>query len=186
MAAGGKSEDIRLGAGRLWVAPLATAEPTNASTVLPSADWRAIGYTEDGTTISVEQNNEAIEVAEEYEPVRYVLASRSGMLRVSMAELTRRNLALAWGIGADEVNDASVLEPPEPGDEVAVMLVWDSNENAGPTNVRWLFRQGKVNGAVETQRNKAPNKALLPVEFNLEKPTGKPIMAVFPNAQGQV
>jgi hypothetical protein len=185
MAAGGDSSNISLGAGRIYVATLGTAEPTDNSTALPSA-WVPIGYTEEGTTVSVELNNEAIEVAEEIDPVLYVLSSRSATLSVSMAEITRRSLALSMGAGAGAANDDTAFEPPEPGAEVAVAIVWDSDETAGADNRRWLFRQAKVNGSVEMQRNKAPNKALLPVEFNLEKPAGLATFKVFPNASGLI
>lgn len=185
MAAGGSSTNIALGAGRLYVAPLGTTEPTTASTALPSA-WRVVGYTEDGTSISYEQSNEAIEVAEEVDPVLYVLASRMTKLTVQLAEITRRNLALAMGVGANEANDDTTLEPPAPGDEVAVMIVWDSDETASASNRRWLFRQAKANGALEMQRNKAPNKALMPVEWNLEKPASDEPFIVFPNASGLI
>lgn len=185
MAAGGNSSKIHLGAGRLYVAPVGTSEPTSSSAALPSA-WRAIGYTEEGTTFTAELTNEPIEVAEEVDPVLYVLASRSAQLAVSMAEVTRRNLALAFGTGANEADDATAFEPPDPGDEVAVMLVWDSDETPGASNKRWLFRQCKVNGSVETQRNKAPNKSLLPVTFNLEKPASATTFKVFPNSDGLV
>lgn len=185
MAAGGNSANIQLGAGRLWVAPIGTTEPTTASTALPSA-WRAIGYTEEGTTVSVELSNEAIEVAEEVDPVLYVLASRANSLSASLVEVNRLNLALAMGVGANEANDATTFEPPEPGSEVAVMIVWESEENAGADNVRWLFRQCKVNGTVEVARQKAPNKSMLPVTWQMEKPAGLTPWKVFPNANGEV
>ena len=185
MAAGGNSANIQLGAGRLYVAPIGTTEPTTASAALPSA-WRAVGYTEDGTTVSVELTNEPIEVAEEYDPVLYVLSSRSASVAVQMAEVNRRNLALAMGVGANEANDETTFEPPAPGDEVAVMLCWDSEDAAGTSNVRWLFRQAKVNGSVEITRNKAPNKAMLPVTWNLEKPSASQPFKVFPNTSGEV
>jgi len=184
MAAGGSSANIQLGAGRLYVAPVGTTEPTTASAALPSA-WRAVGYTEEGTTITVELSNEAIEVAEEVDPVLYVLASRANSLNASLAEVIRKNLALAMGVGAAEVNDGTTFEPPEPGDEVAVMLAWDSEESAGATNVRWLFRQCKVNGSIEIQRAKAPNKSMLPVTWNMEKPAGLAPWKVFPNTNGE-
>lgn len=186
MAAGGNSANIALGAGRLYVAPLATAEPTSGSAALPSA-WRAVGYTEDGTKISVELTNEEIEVAEEYEPVLYVMNKRTTMVSVQMAEMTRRNLALAMGTGANEANDGTGFEPPNPGDEVGFMAVWDSEDDAtNGSNVRWLFRQCKISGTIETQRNKAPNKALLPVEINVEKPSNAAPFKVFPNSSGRV
>lgn len=186
MAAGGNSSNISLGAGRLYVAPLATTEPTSASAALPSA-WRPVGYTEDGTTIQTEVSNEEIEVAEEYEPVLYVNNKRTSMVSVQMAEMSRRNLALALGSGANEVNDGTAYEPPDPGAEVGFMMVWDSDEDpTSGTNTRWLFRQCKVSGTIETQRNKAPNKALLPIEINCEKPTGLKPFKVFPNSSGRV
>lgn len=185
MAAGGDSSNISLGAGRIYVAALGTAEPADNSTPLPSA-WVPVGYTEDGTTVSIELGNEAIEVAEEVDPVLYVLASRSASLSVQLAEINRRSLALAMGAGAGAANDDTAFEPPEPGDEVAVAIVWDSDDAATAANRRWLFRQAKVSGSVEMQRNKAPNKALLPVEFNLEKPAGVATLKVFPNSDGLI
>ncbi len=187
MSAGGNSDNISLGAGRLWVAPIGTTEPTNASSALDAA-FRAIGYTEDGTTVTIELSNEEIEVAEEYDPVLYVMAKRKIMLKAQLAEATRRNLALTIGGLANANNDASSYTPPDPGDEVAFIVVWDSEETAlnNTANIRWLFHQCKSGGTIETKRNKAPNKALLPVELNVEKPAATPPFEVWPNASGQV
>lgn len=185
MAAGGNSANIELGAGRLYVAPIGTTEPASASAALDAA-FRAVGYTEDGTKVSVDLTNEQINVAEEYDPVLYVLSARKAKVSVQLAEITRQNLALAMGSGAAAVNTAAGFEPPDPGSEVAVMIVWDSKETPSATNSRWIFRQCKVNGTVEMQRNKAPNKARLPVEFNLEKPASLAPFKVFPNSSGLV
>ena len=185
MAAGGNSGNISLGAGRLYVAPIGTSEPADNSTALPSA-WRAIGYTEEGSTIQVELNNEEIEVEEEFEPVLWVLNKRTTMVMFEMAEATRRNLALAMGTGANEANDDTAYEPPIPGDEVGFMLVWDSDETASADNRRWLFRQCKISGTIETARQKAPNKATLPVEINVEKPATAAPFKVFPNSAGLI
>lgn len=186
MAAGGNAENISLGAGRLYVAPLGTDEPTVASAALPSA-WRAVGYTEDGTTITTELTNEEIEVAEEYDPVLYMMTKRKIMVAVQMAEATRRNLALALGVGANEANDGTSFEPPNPGDETGFMLVWDSEDDAtNGDNIRWLFRKCKISGSIETSRNKAPNKALLPIEVNVEKPSNLAPFKVFPNSSGLI
>lgn len=185
MAAGGNSANIALGAGRLWVASVGTAEPADCSTALPSA-WLPIGYTEDGTTLAFDLTNEPILVAEEFDPVRYVLSARSTKLSVKMAEITRFRIGLAFGV-FNSLDSAASFEPPEPGAEVAVKLVWDSDETASAANRRWLFRQAKVNGTVEMQRNKAPNKALLPVEFNMEKPaSGAAPWKAFPNSLGEL
>lgn len=187
MAAGGTPGNVHLGAGRFWVAPVGTTEPTDASSALPSA-WRPIGYTEDGTTVTIEITTEEIEVAEEYDPIDEVNTKRTTMLKIQMAEATRRNLALIVSGVADAANDATAYEFPDPGDEVKFMGVWDSEETAAGNdeNKRWLFRECKPTGSIETQRNKAPNKALLPIEIKCVKPVGASPVKVFPNASGQI
>lgn len=187
MAAGGTAGNVQLGPGRLWVAPIGTTEPASASAALPSA-WIAVGYTEDGTTFTVEITSEPIEVAEELDPILYVNTRRTNQLAVQMAEMTRRRLALALASGITP-DDATAFEPVNPGSEVKVMLVWDSNEDAttgSPGNRRWLFRQCSASGTIEIHRQKAPNKALLPVTFNVEKPSGLAPFKVYPNSTGLV
>lgn len=185
MAAGGTTSNVQLGPGRLWVAPLATAEPASASATLDGA-YRAIGYTEEGSAFSTELTNSEVEVAEEVDPILYVLSKRANTLALTMAEVTRRNLALALGAGAAAANDATALEPPEPGTELAVMIVWDSDETATAANTRWLFRQCKSGGTISIPRRKAPQKALLAVTFNLEKPVGLAPFKVWPDSGGRV
>lgn len=187
MSAGGNPNNISLGAGRLWVAAIGTAEPTSGSALLPSADWRAVGYTEDGTTVTFTLNNEEIEVAEEFDPVLYVNNKRTTMLKVQLAEATRRNLSLVLG-GLATAGTLGAYEPPNPGDEVAFMAVWDSEDSAqgNADNIRWLFRSCKSGGTIETQRNKAPNKALLPIEVNVQKPVDLAPFKVWPNSSGLI
>jgi hypothetical protein len=187
MAAGGTTANVQLGPGRLYMAAIGTTEPASASAALPSA-WQAVGYTEDGTTFHVEITAEPIEVAEELDPILYVNTRRTNQLSVNMAEVTRRNLALALASGI-VVNDATSFEPVNPGSEVKIMIVWDSNEDptaGSPGNRRWLFRQCSASGTIEMKRTKAPNKALLPVTMNVEKPSGLAPFKVFPNSTGLV
>lgn len=177
----GTSANVLLGPGLLYVAPVATTEPTNASTALPSADWRAVGYTEDGTTFTYEITNEAIEVEEEFDPVFYRTTGRMGTVAFQMAEITRQNLALAVNLGADAANNAASLEPPAPNSEVRVKVALDTDDGA-----RWIWRQCLQASSIEIARKKAPDKTLLPVEFRLEKPTGVQPWIVFPNATALV
>jgi hypothetical protein len=171
MAAGGTPGNVTLGPGRLYMAPVGTTEPTLASTALPSA-WLSVGYTEEGTAFSVEISAEAVEVAEELDPLRWVNTRRVASLAIAMAETTKRNLYLALGGGAGGTNTAGPLALPTPGAEVAVMLVWDFEDTPTATNTRWLFRQAKPSGTIELANRKAPQKRLIAVTFNLEKPTG--------------
>jgi hypothetical protein len=187
MAAGGSSANIALGPGRLWYAPIGTAEPTSASAALPSA-WQAVGYTEEGTEVEIESTVDEIEVAEELDPVLYANSKRTTKLSLEMAEPTRKRLALVMGGGASEVDTAASLEPPDTGTEQSVMLVWDSKETAAANaaNVRWVFRSAKPSGTVTIARKKSPDKSTIPVEFMVQKPaTAKPFI-IFPNSLGQI
>jgi hypothetical protein len=186
MAAGGTSTNVQTGPGRLYVAPIGTTEPVSSSAALPSA-WIPIGYTEQGHEYVADITSEAIEVAEELDPIRYENTRRVSRVTFSMAEATKRRLAIALGSGAATADDAVAYEPPDPGAELAVMLVWDSDEDPTTnTNVRWIYRQAKPSGSVTVAHGKAPAKALIPVTFNLEKPTGLKPIKVFPNASGHI
>lgn len=184
MAAGGTPANVTLGPGRLYFAPLGTAEPTTCSAALPSA-WRPIGYTEDGTEITIDISAEDIMVAEELDPVDRVVTSRTIRLVVTLAESTKSRLLLAVGGGAAGVDDSTPFELPEPGAEVPVMLVWDSDESPSAANRRWLFRSAQAAGTITTVRRKAPAKNSIQATFTAMKPspTAGPVR-IFPNNLG--
>jgi hypothetical protein len=185
--ANGTTANVDVGiVGWLYVAPIDTTEPSDASTALPSA-WRAVGYTEDGWTWTNELTSEDIEVAEELEPIDTKETRRLGTLSAQLAEVTRANLALALNhTDFDAASDASALEPPELNATVNFMAVWDALETPGSTNIRRLFRKLKNVSNIEIAQAKAPQKSLIPVEFRVLKPTGLAAWKTFPNASGLI
>lgn len=174
----GNSAAVQSGPGLLYVAPVGTTEPTTASAALPSA-WREVGYTEDGNAFSYEITNEGLEVAEEFDVIRYNTTGRNASVTFQMAETTRANFALALNKGANEANDNTPLEPPDPGDEVRVMIVLNADSGA-----RWIYRQCLQAGTTEIANRKAPQKRLIAVTFRLEKPTGLAPFRVIPTGTG--
>lgn len=182
----GKPDNIRIGPGHLYAAPLATAEPVSCSAALPSAAWVPLGYTEQGTTIVFDRNWENIDVAEELEPVDTVQNRASAMIRAQLAEATRRNLLIALSGNPAATNDAATVDAPIPGAETGFMLVWDKLLVPDATNVRWLFRRVKSRGSIEVQLRKSPNKALIPVEFQALVPSAGRSWRCFPNSSGHV
>ena len=70
---------------------------------------------------------------------------------------------------------------PSPGDEVRVILVLDTDDGA-----RWIFRQCFQSGSIKLDRKKAPNAALIPVQFRMEKPAASEPWAVYPTADGLI
>lgn len=187
MSAGGTTANVQLGPGRLWIAPIGTTEPTSASAALPSA-WVPLGYTEEGTEVTIELTVDEVEVAEELEPILYVNSKRTTTLTCELAETTRKRLAMVLGWGATQTDSASALEPPDPGTEVGVMIVWDSEETAAGNseNTRWVFRRAKPSGSISIARRKSPDKSTIPVEFMIERPTNAKPFIIFPNASGLI
>lgn len=187
MAAGGTPGNVVLGPGRLYYAPLGTTEPASCSAALPSA-WKVIGYTDAGSTVETELTSEAVEVAEELDPIRFVQTRRATRITFAMAEATVARLALAYGAGAGRADDATGFEFPSPDNIVGIMLVWDKKDvvTAGDSP-RWVFRQCTPSGTIAAARQKAPQKSTLPVTFNCELPTGQSSpVKVFPSATGLV
>jgi len=191
MAAGGNSANIHLGPGRLYYAPVGTAEPTSASTALDPA-FVPVGYTEDGTQVETEITSEAVEVAEELDPVLYSMTRRASRITFAMAEMTVKRLALAMGGGAarSEVGGAAT-QPfvfPDPSSIQPVMFVWDSAESpTDANNRRWVIYQARPSGTITTQRRKAPQKATLPVTFNCELASGQTTpIKVWPGPNGRI
>lgn len=175
---------VKVGPGTLYAAPLGTVEPT-AVTGAWGAGWVPLGYTDAGSTFSLNPSVAPVTVEEEYWPVKNVVTGYAGTLVFALAEQTAQNLRLALngGIGSGVVAatqgtnaDGSLwVEPPTIGAEVRVMLGWDA---LGPAAVgadsygRLIVRQAFQTGTLSIQRRKGNNKSVYSCSFTLEKPAG--------------
>jgi len=173
MAAGGTPSNVKLGPGRLWIAPLGTAEPASATAVLPSA-WWPLGYTETGTELQFNRTTEAVMVAEEFDSIDEVNVSRDILLNVEIAERTKKRLILVHGGGALGVDDATAFELPDPETNTGFMAVWDSDKADVPTafNRRRLLRLCKPTGSVTEAQARAPQKQTVKASFKVLQPSG--------------
>ena len=170
--------------GYLFIAPLATAVPTNtvAGSVFTdvwAAAWISLGATEEGTTFSYSTSVEPIMVAEFFDPISYRTTERSGSVAFNLADWTLSNyrrainggtaaLAATSGTGATTLG---TLEPPTPGAEVRCMIGWESLD----ATVRLICHQTIQGGEISSAFNRAPAKAVIPCTFQMEDPTaGKP------------
>lgn len=182
---------IKTEPGLIYVAPIGTTEPATASAALPSA-WRPVGYTDEGATVSSNTTVEGIPVAEEIYPIRYATTAADHSVAFAMAEVSRQNLALALNAGADAAT-TGIIEPPALGAEVRVMVIIDTagttttaNQAPGSTNARYIFRRCYQGGTIDMGFRKAPDKRLIQVTFNLEKPDGAQPWGAYPDANGNV
>jgi hypothetical protein len=182
----GDPDAVVLGPGLLYVGPITAADPADATTALPTTDYRPVGYTEEGSSFAYETTTEDITVAEENDPIRTVPTGTTSTLSFSMAEMTWENLQLALNAGSSVAavppTAPTLIEPVTPGEEERVKLIWDSDYGS-----RWIFRQCIQSGTLTIDRKKAPDKGLLPVEFKCEKPAGGAApFGVIPSADGLV
>ncbi len=172
--------NILVDPGFLWMAPLGTAAPTNTVTASKFTDtvpaaWLPLGATTEGSTFSYSTSVEPIMVAEFFDPIKYVTTERSGNIAFTLANFTLSNYrrALNGGVSALVPTGAAgaeltTLEPPDPGNEVRAMVLWESTD----ATVRLMLRQTIQGGEVSTAFQKAPSIAAIPCTFNMEIPTG--------------
>lgn len=166
--------------GFLWIAPLATAAPTNTVTAGKFSDtvaaaWLPLGATTEGSNFSYSTTVEPARVAEFFDPVKYFTTERMGSIAFNLANWTLSNYrrAMNGGVAALTATGTSgqeltTLEPPDPGSEVRCMLLWESTD----ATVRLMLRQTIQGGEIASAFNKAPNIAAIPCTFNMEIPVG--------------
>ena len=166
--------------GMLWIAPLATTDPTNTVTAGvfsddPAAAFVPLGATTEGSSFKYSTTVEAVKVAEFFDPIKYATTERAGSIAFNLASFTLSNYqrALNGGIAAltptgSSGSELTTFEPPDPGTEVRCMILWESTDRT----LRLLLRQCIQGGEVESAFKKAPDIAAIPCTFNLEIPTG--------------
>ncbi|MEV4287350.1 hypothetical protein AB0K40_17740 [Nonomuraea bangladeshensis] len=174
----GNPNAIALGPGKLYIAPLGTTEPTDLTTPWEtvSAAWAALGYTNEGSSFAYSVDSENVEVAEELDPVAVALTSREGTVAFALAEMTAKNMQRALN-GGDIVSGTGIVtfEPPDLGEEVRVMLGFESEDG----EERWVYRKALQTGGLEIARRKGAEKAVIPCEFKLEKPAEAKLFKVI-------
>lgn len=166
--------------GYLFIAPLASALPTNTVTASKFTDawpaaWLPLGATEEGSTFAYNSTVEPITVAEFFDPIAYRTTERAGSIAFNLADFTLTNYrralnggvaALAPTSGATPDVHLGTLEPPDPGSEVRAMVGWESLDNT----LRLVCRQTLQGGEVSSAFQKSPSKALIPCTFQMEVP----------------
>ena len=177
--------NIKVGPGTLYAAPIGTAEPVSVTGAWPSG-WQALGYTDQGSEFDSAIAAAALTVEEELWPIRMVTTGYSGKLIFMLAETTRQNLGVALnaGIGSSSIATAQGVngdgslwqEMPAAGSEVRVMLGWDAIPEEGTTAAdpfgRLIVRQALQTGTVKRLARKGNNKSTFACQFDFEKPAG--------------
>lgn len=158
------NEIVVAGNGRIFVAPVGTAAPTDTATAWP-AGWVDLGYaTEDGVTISKGRDVTEVRVWQSRLAVRRFVTSETLDVSFSLVQWNADTIPLAFG-GGDVVTagGVSTYTPPESGalDERAVGIEWVDGDRVH----RLVLERSMVSDAVETNLN-ATSPAELPITMS--------------------
>lgn len=172
--------------GKLYIAPLidglgaATTEPTAVDDAWP-AGWVPLGYTDEGSVFNYELSVDNVEVAEELDPIARVTTGRDASVEFALAELTFRNLTIAFN-GGIVVGDGLEweFEPPDLGNEERVMIGWDASFDPLTNDLRMIYRRCLQGGSLGVENRKGTTKSVIASTFQLEKPLdGKPLLKIM-------
>jgi len=164
--------------------PVPTPEP-DTETEPWGPEWVPLGYTDEGSVFNYEISIDNVEVAEELDPIARVTTGRDASIEFALAEITKRNLNIAFngGIITGGGGASWVFEPPELGDEQRVMIGWDAFTDPARNDLRMIFRRCLQGGSIGMENRKGTQKQLIASSFQLEKPLdGKPILKIMGGA----
>ena len=99
--------NILIGVGRMYVAPLGTTFPIVTAT--PAAPWADLGETQDGVTVTPDQEIEEISVDQETGPVEAARTAETLVIETKLALATLENLAVVMGGTVTDVPAASAV-----------------------------------------------------------------------------
>jgi hypothetical protein len=170
----GDPKAVRVGPGWLYVAPVGATEPENLTAefgVVGPPDltaWVPLGYTDEGSSFTFGATFEDVMVAEELEPIEVLQTARNISVNFASAEITARNMQIAMNGGEITTSTGIVtFEPPDAGDYTPVALAWEADDGFE----RWIFRRCIQVGDADIPRRRAPNKAIIPMQFRVTKPS---------------
>jgi hypothetical protein len=144
------SEVVVASGGKVYIAPVGTAEPNGPTDALNAA-YKDLGYiSEDGISASFGVTVEDVNAFQSLLPIRRVVTGRSADMSFTCRQWNADTFSLALGGGSFEESGGNYLFfPPENDDalaENAVVIQW----NDGTKNYRLVIRRAVVVENVET------------------------------------
>lgn len=174
------------GPGILYYAPVSTAEPTHTPTsgLFPTTAWGGgwlpLGSTDAGSQFSDSLNTDNIDVAESIYPQIIVGTDRTATWTVALAEWNKTNITKALNGGTVTTTGTTgttltQIDPPDVGQEVRIMVGWQSEDNT----VRFVGRQALQTGDVSAQFRKGATNATLAIVWHFEKPSAAAPYSIY-------
>jgi hypothetical protein len=163
----GNGELVRIGPGKLWVAPFGTALPT-ALADAPNAAFREVGFTTEGSVVNYSQTSDGVEVAERLRPIKSIITGVELTFEVTLAQLSMDNLALAMNAGPTAITETAnerIFVWPKSGGTSRVSMIWQSDDNLE----REVLVKCFAGGDIAIPRRKGVEPAALNITFTVEE-----------------
>ena len=163
----GNADQVRIGPGKLWVAPFGTPTPVALAGTLDAA-FRELGFTTEGSVVNYSQTSDGVEVAERLRPIKSIITAVEMSFEVTLAQLNPDNLALATNAGASAIQetvDEVVFTWPKSGGTSRVSIVWQADDNLE----RLVLTKCFAGGDIAIPRRKGVEPAALGVTFTIEE-----------------
>jgi len=188
----GTINEVLIGTGVLYVGDRANvAFPGDdgagafETPAVASANWRDIGYSEDGWTLEMDRTFEDILVAEEVDPIKTIKTAQEARLMGELSQASLQNLSIAMGqtdayVDEDATTDGDSADTGlAAGYDVVFAPITDSYSElsgllivegpAGADRHVEMPRMVSV-GAFSMSHAKAPQKVVVATEFKLLVP----------------
>lgn len=163
----GNAEQVRVGPGRLYVAPFETALPTTLGETLNAA-FVEVGFTTEGSELTYSQESDGVEVAERLRPIKTIITGVTMEFEFTMAQFNPQNLALATNADDDAISETAdevVFTWPKSGGTARVSIVWQSDDDLE----RLVLAKCFAGGDISIPRRKGVEPAAVGVTFTVEE-----------------
>lgn len=170
--------------GQIYVAPVGSTLPIDASTA-PDRAFTDLGYTTtDGVRFSYAPETQDIDVWQADDPVRVIAQRRPASFETAFAQLDEHTLPVALGGGVVRGSGGNfTYTPPAAQDGLDERSIVVDIED-GDKKVRFVVARAVVTEAVEISFNKE-GLSSLPVNFRVLRPdTGSAWEVYFANTAG--
>jgi hypothetical protein len=175
----GNVDQVRTGPGRILIGPYGTPLPEDfgVSGAAPAlnAALVEIGFTTEGSELSVTQESTGVEVAERIRAIRYENTSSEASYSFTMAQISPLHLQLALGGGTITTtpNGAEKFTFPKVGGGLRFSIVWESEDG----KEYLVIAKASSSGTITIPRKKSPDVAGIPVEFRIEENDDETILS---------
>lgn len=163
----GNAEQVRVGPGKLYVAPFETALPVTLAETL-DAEFLEIGFTTEGSELTYSQESDGVEVAERLRPIKTIITGVTMEFEFTMAQFNPQNLKLATNAADDSISETAeeiVFTWPKSGGTSRVSIVWQSDDDLE----RLVLAKCFAGGDISIPRRKGVDPAAVGVTFTVEE-----------------